>query len=67
MQLPIAVASTACYVMLRPGVIEPALALLIAAGLTPCCALGAIIAHRVPAATLKLVVPASQTPAQLLS
>ena len=28
----------------------------IAAGLAPCCAIGAIIAHKVPEATLKLIV-----------
>ena len=55
-QLPIAAASTLSYLVLRPGVIEWPLAGAIALGLAPCVAIGAVIAHRVPKATLKLTV-----------
>ena len=55
-QLPIAMASTACYILLRPGVIDWGLSACIAAGLAPCCAIGAVVAHKVPADTLKLIV-----------
>ena len=55
-QLPIAAASTLSYLVLRPGVIEWPLAGAIAAGLAPCVAIGAVIAHRVPKSTLKLTV-----------
>lgn len=55
-QLPIASASTLCYIILRPGTITWELAVAIALGLAPCAALGAVIAHKVPEAMLKLIV-----------
>jgi len=55
-QVPIAAASTLSYLILRPGVIEWPLAGAVAIGLAPFVAVGALIAHRVPKATLKLTV-----------
>ena len=56
MQLPIALCATLAYAWLRPGVLDAVLGLSIAAGLAPGTALGALIAHRVPAGRLQLVV-----------
>jgi uncharacterized membrane protein YfcA len=55
-QVPIALTSTAAFASLRPGTIDWALALALSAGIAPCVAIGVGIAHRVPAARLKLVV-----------
>ena len=57
-QLPIASASILCYTLLRPGVICPELAAAITLGLAPSVAVGAVAAHHVAEARLKLVVSA---------
>eukprot|EP01052_Picozoa_sp_SAG31_P028453 SAG31_NODE_2749_length_5147_cov_1.972662_2_plen_86_part_00 len=54
--MPIAFASTIAYVALKPGTIDWLLAACIGAGLAPCVAVGSIIAHKVPADQLRLVV-----------